>query len=216
MAGSWRILRSRSSERGDDVIVWDERYSDPDYVYGTEPNSYLVSVIDHIPRGKVLCLCEGEGRNGVYLAQQGCEVTAVDASAVGLQKAQQLAAERGVDIQTIVSDLAHFRVEANAWDAIVSIFCHVPPALRAQLHRRCVEGLKPGGVLVLEAYTPQQIEYKTGGPPAAELTMHLEALEQELAGLEFIHALELERDVVEGKYHTGKGAVVQLVARKPE
>lgn len=76
--------------------MWDERYSDPDYVYGTEPNTFLVSVSGHIPRGQVLCLCEGEGRNGVYLAQEGCEVTAVDASAVGMQKAQQLAAERGL------------------------------------------------------------------------------------------------------------------------
>lgn len=194
---------------------WDERYSDPDYVYGTEPNDYLVSVVDHIPRGRVLCLCEGEGRNGVYLAQQGCEVTAVDASPVGLRKARQLAAERGVEIQTIVSDLEHFLIGVDAWDAIVSIFCHVPPDLRARLHRRCIEGLKPGGVLVLEAYTPRQIEYGTGGPPVAELTMHLEALRHELDGLELMHAAELDREVVEGKYHTGRGAVVQIVARKP-
>jgi len=194
---------------------WDERYRDPDYVYGTEPNRYLVSVIDQIPRGKVLCLCEGEGRNAVYLAQQGCDVTAVDASPVGLEKAQRLAAERGVDIHTVVSDLAHFPIQADTWDAIISIFCHVPPAIRAPLHRHCVDGLKPGGVMVLEAYTPRQLDYGTGGPPSAELTMHLESLEQELAGLEFLHAAELERDVVEGKYHTGKGAVVQLVGRKP-
>ena len=197
------------------MISWDERYSDPDYVYGTEPNTYLVSVNEYIPRGKVLCLCEGEGRNAVYLAQQGCEVTAVDASAVGMHKAQQLAAARGVTIETHVSDLAHFQIEAHAWDAIVSIFCHVPPALRHRLHRACVDGLKPAGVLILEAYTPRQIEYKTGGPPTAEMTMHLEALEQELHGLTFLHAVEMDREVVEGKYHTGTGAVVQIVARKP-
>lgn len=197
------------------MVNWDERYSDPDYVYGTEPNDYLVSVVDHIPRGRVLCLCEGEGRNAVYLAQQGCEVTAVDASSVGLGKAQQLAAERGVDIQTFVSDLEHFQIGVDAWDAIVSIFCHVPPDLRARLHHQCIEGLKPGGVLVLEAYTPRQLEYGTGGPPVAELTMRLEALQRELDGLELIHAAELDREIVEGKYHTGKGAVVQIVARKP-
>ena len=194
---------------------WDERYSEPDYVYGTEPNSYLVSVIDRIPRGKVLCLCEGEGRNGVYLAEQGCEVTAVDASKVGLTKARKLAAERGIEIRTVVSDLAHFRIQPAAWDAIVSIFCHVPPETRAPLHRQCVEGLKPGGVLVLEAYTPRQIPKKTGGPPSAELTMHLEALRRELTGLEFIHAVEMDREVLEGKYHTGEGAVVQVLARNP-
>jgi len=195
---------------------WDERYRDPDYVYGTEPNGYLVSVIDRIPRGAVLCLCEGEGRNAVYLAEQGCEVTAVDASEVGLNKAQQLAAERGVDIRTIVSDLAHFRIQADAWDAIISVFCHVPPEIRAPLHRQCVAGLRTGGVLVLEAYTPRQIDKGTGGPPRAELTMHLEALERELAGLEFLHAVEMDREVLEGKYHTGEGAVVQVLARKPD
>lgn len=194
---------------------WDERYTDPDYVYGTEANEYLVSVADHIPQGKVLSLCEGEGRNAAWLAQQGCDVTAVDASGVGLRKARELAASRGVQIDTVVSDLAHFDIEPAAWDAIVSIFCHVPPELRAGLHRQCVEGLKPGGVLVLEAYTPRQIDYGTGGPPTAELTMHLEGLEAELDGLEFLHAVELDRDVVEGKYHTGKGAVVQILARKP-
>ena len=195
---------------------WDERYRDPEYVYGTEPNGYLVSVIDRIPRGAVLCLCEGEGRNAVYLAEQGCEVTAVDASEVGLNKAQQLAAERGVDIRTIVSDLAHFRIQADAWDAIISVFCHVPPEIRAPLHRQCVAGLKAGGVLVLEAYTPRQIDKGTGGPPRAELTMHLEALERELAGLELLHAVEMDREVLEGKYHTGEGAVVQVLARKPD
>lgn len=194
---------------------WDERYSDKDYAYGTEPNSYLASVIDRIPRGRVLSLCDGEGRNGVYLAQQGCEVTAVDASAVGLRKARRLAAERGVTIHTVVSDLARFRIEPESWDAIVSIFCHVPPDVRAPLHRRCVEGLKPGGVLILEAYTPDQLEYGTGGPPSAELTMQLDVLKRELADLEFLHGVELERDVIEGKFHTGKGAVVQVVARKP-
>jgi SAM-dependent methyltransferase len=194
---------------------WDERYSDPDYVYGTEPNDYLVSVVDRIPRGKVLCLGEGEGRNGVYLARQGCDVTAVDASQVGLDKASRLAADHGVEIRTIVSDLAHFRIEAESWDAIVSIFCHVPPEIRAPLHRRCVEGLKPGGVLVLEAYTPRQIGKGTGGPPSAGLTMHLEILRQELAGLKFVHAVEFDREVLEGKYHTGEGAVVQVLARKP-
>jgi len=195
---------------------WDERYTDPDYVYGTEPNEYLASVIDRIPRGKVLCLCEGEGRNATWLAQQGCDVTAVDASKVGLRKARDLAAARGVEIDTVVSDLAHFDIEPDAWDAIVSIFCHVPPELRARLHRQCVGGLRPGGVLVLEAYTPRQIEYGTGGPPTAELTMHLQALEAELAGLEFLYARELDRDVVEGKFHTGLGAVVQILARKPD
>ncbi len=195
--------------------MWDKRYSSEEYVYGKQPNDFLVSVIDEIPRGKVLCLAEGEGRNAVYLAMQGYDVLAVDSSSVGLAKAQKLADEQGVVIQTQQADLADFEIAPNDWDAIVSIFCHVPPAIRTGLHQSIVAGLKPGGMLVLEAYTPDQIQLGTGGPPVAELTMSLAALESELKGLEFFHALECERDVIEGVLHTGRGAVVQLLAGKP-
>ena len=196
------------------MISWDERYSDQDYVYGKQPNTFLASVIDQIPKGRVLCLCEGEGRNAVYLAEQGFDVTAVDASAVGLAKARQLAEERKVNIETITSDLGEYPVNASNWDAVVSIFCHIPPDIRAQVHQQLVSALNPGGLLVLEAYTPRQIEYGTGGPPVPELTMTLDILRNELAGLDFIHAEEFDRDVIEGKYHTGKGAVVQVLATK--
>lgn len=197
------------------AMTWDERYGAKEYAYGTEPNEFLASVADRLPKGKVLCLAEGEGRNAVYLASLGYEVTAVDASPVGMEKAQRLAKERGVEISTIVSDLAHFEIEPDSWDGIVSIFCHVPPVIREPLHRKVVAGLRTGGVLVLEAYRPKQIEYGTGGPPVPELTMTLEGLRKELEGLEFEHAGELDRDVTEGLYHTGIGAVVQVIAVKP-
>ena len=195
--------------------MWDERYSSEDYVYGTKPNEFLASVADRIPKGRVLCMAEGEGRNGVFLAEQGYQVTAVDSSRVGMEKARRLARQRKVEIETIVSDLAHFEITENSWDGIVSIFCHVPPAIRKPLHRKVVAGLKSGGVLVLEAYRPKQLEYGTGGPPVAELTMTLEGLKQELDGLEFRHGAEIDRDVTEGLYHTGVGAVVQVIAVKP-
>jgi len=102
--------------------MWNERYSQADYVYGKKPNDFLVEVVQQIPKGRVLCLSDGEGRNGVYLAQQGCQVTAVDASPIGLEKAQKLAAERSVAIKTIVADLAEFPIQPDAWDVIVSIF----------------------------------------------------------------------------------------------
>jgi SAM-dependent methyltransferase len=196
-------------------MTWDERYGAKEYAYGTKPNEFLASVADRIPKGKVLCLAEGEGRNGVFLAGLGYEVTAVDGSSVGMKKAQQLAKARGVEINTIVSDLAHFDIEPDSWDGIVSIFCHVPPAIREPLHRKVVAGLRSGGVLVLEAYQPRQIKFGTGGPPVPELTMTLEGLRKELEGLEFQHAEELDRDVTEGLYHTGIGAVVQVIAVKP-
>lgn len=194
--------------------MWNERYSQTEYAFGKQPNDFLVQVIHQIPTGRVLCLAEGEGRNAVYLAQQGCRVTAVDASPVGLEKARKLAAERSVEIETIVADLAEFPIQPDSWDAIVSIFCHLPPTIRAHVHRQVLTGLRSGGVFVLEAYTPRQLAFKTGGPPTAELTMELATLQQELKGLEFNHAVELERDIQEGLFHRGRSAVVQVVAVK--
>lgn len=194
--------------------MWDERYSTDEFVYGTTANEFLVSAIDWLPKGRVLCVAEGEGRNAVYLAQAGCEVVAVDASRVGLDKAARLARERGVHIETVVADLADFVIQPHSWDAVVSIFCHLEPQLRKALHRRVVAGLRPGGVLVLEAYRPEQIRYATGGPATADMMPSLVELKDELEGLEFEHAVEIVRNVSEGKYHTGKGAVVQVLAVK--
>lgn len=195
--------------------MWNERYSQADYVYGKNPNDFLAEVVQQIPKGRVLCLADGEGRNGVYLAQQGCQVTAVDGSSIGLEKARKLAAERSVKIETIVADLAKFPIQPSSWDAIVSIFCHLPPTVRAHVHRQVISGLRSGGVFVLEAYTPRQLQFKTGGPPTADLTMELATLQQELEGLEFKHAVELEREIQEGLFHRGRSSVVQVVAVKP-
>ena len=195
--------------------MWDERYATDEYLYGTEANTFLTSVIDSIPPGRVLCLAEGEGRNAVWLAEQGRSVTAVDASPVGLDKARQLAAGRGVYIDAVVADLADYPIPADHWDGIVSIFCHIQPDLRLDLHRRSVRGLRSGGVFVLEAYTPAQLHHRTGGPPHEAMLMTLAGLRQELAGLDFVHAGECEREVVEGRLHHGLGAVVQVVAVRP-
>jgi SAM-dependent methyltransferase len=167
-----------------------------------------------IPAGPVLCLAEGEGRNAVHLASLGHAVTAVDQSAAGLAKAQRLAAARGVEIRTVVADLAMYPIVPGAWAGIVATFAHLPPALRRAVHAAVVQGLAPGGVFILEAYTPAQLAFDTGGPKAPELLMPLAALREELAGLEFLVAREIEREVVEGCGHTGRGAVVQVLARR--
>lgn len=196
--------------------MWDQRYGEPGFAYGTEPNDFLVESVDHVtPRGAVLCLAEGEGRNAVYLARRGHEVTGVDGSPVGLEKARALAEQHGVAIHTVVADLADYDLGVARWDAIISIWCHLPPALRARVHRAVVAALRPGGVVVLEAYTPDQLAYKTGGPPVAEMMMTLAGLREELAGLDFVVGREVVREVHEGKYHDGTSAVVQVVARKP-
>jgi SAM-dependent methyltransferase len=195
--------------------MWDDRYAEPGYAYGTEPNDFLAAVAERLPAGPVLSIAEGQGRNAVFLAGHGHPVTAVDASAVGMQKAAALAAERGLSIETIVTDLADFDPGEGKWAGIVSIFAHTPPEVRIPLHRKLVAALRPGGVLVLEAYTPEQVGRGTGGPPTPERTKTLASLREELAGLEFEIGRELEREVVEGKYHTGLGSVVQVLAHKP-
>jgi SAM-dependent methyltransferase len=195
--------------------MWNNRYDTPEYIFGKEPNEFLRSMAKHIPQGAVLCVAEGEGRNAVYLAAQGYQVTAVDSSTVGLAKASRLAAERGVSISTIVADLRDFHIRANSYSGVVSIFCHLSPDLRSSLFGRIIGGLRPGGIFILEAYTPKQLDYKTGGPSTADLLMTLEDLRAELQGLDFIYAQELERNVVEGINHTGLAHVVQLLAIKP-
>lgn len=194
---------------------WDERYSEADYVYGTEPNAFLASVGDRIPPGEVISLGAGEGRNEVYLAQRGYKVHAVDGSHVGLAKALALAAARGVEIQATVADLADYDPGESRWSAAILIFCHLPALLRRRVHQRVLDALRPGGVVVLEAYAPAQLSYGTGGPRDLETLYDLSTLEQDFAGLEWLHARELVRPVCEGRYHTGDGAVVQLLARKP-
>lgn len=195
---------------------WDARYSESGWAFGTEPNDFLREQAPRLsPRSRVLTLAEGEGRNAVHLAMLGHDVTGVDLSRVGLEKAATLAQRRGVRISTVVGDLATFEMGDVAWDAIVSIFAHVPPEVRRPLHARVVRALRPGGLLLLEAYTPAQLDRGTGGPGDPGKLMTLAGLRVELAGLEFELAHERDRDVVEGRYHSGRSAVVQVVARKP-
>jgi SAM-dependent methyltransferase len=199
-----------------DATFWNDRYSTKGYVYGTAPNEFIAEIADRIPAGPVLCLAEGEGRNAVFLAGRGHAVTAVDQSAAGLAKARRLATENNRVIRTVEADLSNFPIEPNAWAGIITTFGHLPPALRRQVYGAVVRGLVDGGVFALEAYTPAQLRFNTGGPREVELLMTAEALRAELAGLEFEILHEIERDVTEGPTHTGRGAVVQVLARKPK
>jgi SAM-dependent methyltransferase len=194
---------------------WNLRYGDDEYFYGTIPNDFLQENAHLIPRGSVLCVADGEGRNSVFLATTGRDVSSVDISDVGVAKTKELASEKGVSVDALVGDLANFDLGRNKWQGVVSIFAHLSSDLRQDLHRRVIESLAPGGVVLLEAYTVNQIGRGTGGPQVPELLMSAESLSQEFAALEIIHLKELERSVVEGSGHTGQAAVVQLIARKP-
>ena len=194
--------------------MWDERFSDDSYAYGTKPNVFLEEQFAALPKGKLLSLAEGEGRNAVFLASRGYDVTAVDGSLVGLRKAAKLAEQNGVHIEIQQADLAEFPIEPAAWDSIVSIFCPLPKEIREPLHRKVVRGLKPGGAFLLVGYTPKQLALGTGGGNSLDVMMTSAMLRSELAGLEFLHLEELEREVIEGTFHTGIGAVIEAIAVK--
>lgn len=195
--------------------MWDERYAEPGWAYGTEPNDFLVAHAASIPGGPILCIGDGEGRNGVWLASRGYEVHSLDASTKGLEKARALAKERGVPLETIAADLSTYVIEPARWAGIVSIWCHLPQELRKRVHCACMLGLRSGGAFVLEAYTPAQILRGTGGPRTRDLLATLAELRGELEGLVIEHGEELVREVQEGGHHDGLSDVVQIVARKP-
>jgi len=193
---------------------WDQRYDRAEYVYGTEPNDFLKKYVDSIPHGPVLCLADGEGRNSVFLAKQGFEVTSVDISEVGLEKARRLAADHGVSINTVCADLREYTFEPNAWAGIVSIFCHLPHPVRHHVYQQINQALTSDGIFMLEAYSPRQLDFGTGGPPSLEMLAEKERLQVELGPMAYDLIQELDREVVEGTLHTGMAAVVQIIARK--
>ena len=195
---------------------WDDRYSAQDYVYGTEPSDFLAERFSALPAGgEILCLAEGEGRNGVFLATKGMRVTGVDSSAVGLAKAQRLAAHRGVPFAAVVADLSSWDLGEARWDGVVSIWAHLPAPIRAALHPRLARALRPGGVLLLEHYHPRQLGYGTGGPPDATMMLTLDELDAAFAGWTPVHTFEGERVVIEGSGHGGRSYVTQAILRKP-
>lgn len=196
--------------------MWEERYAADHYVFGMEPNDFLRANVSALPPGgHVLCLAEGEGRNSVFLAEQGFTVSGIDLSEAGVAKTLRLAADRHVTVDAQVGDLSVVDLGVGRWSAIVSIFAHMPPKVRRDLHRRVVAALSPGGVFLLEAYTPDQIGRGTGGPSDPSMTPTLALLLEELDGLEIVHGEELERMVVEGPGHSGVASVVQVIARRP-
>ena len=194
---------------------WDERYAGDGFAYGTAPNRWLAANASRIrPGGRVLCLGEGEGRNGVWLARQGFEVEAVDASAVGLAKARRHAEASGVSIGTTVADLAAYAPAPAAFDAVVLVFVHLPGALRAAVHARAAAALRPGGLVVLEAFTPRQLTHTSGGPRQLDLLYELAALRGDFPGTEWESLEEAEVDLDEGPLHQGRAAVVRGLARR--
>lgn len=197
------------------MSFWDERYATDDYLFGTAPNAFLASQKHQlVPGARALALADGEGRNGVWLAEQGLDVLSVDASSNALAKAKKLAAERGVRLETDLVDLATWDMGEARFDLVAAIFIQFAgSSLRRELHRRIRRALRPGGLLILEGYGPKQLEHRTGGPPDRDNLYTADDLREDFAGMEILHLEEREAVIHEGRAHDGLSALVDLVAR---
>jgi len=195
---------------------WNERYATEEYVFGTTPNAFLASQAHRLPpAGSALAVADGEGRNAVWLAKHGLDVLSLDLSPVAQEKARALAAREGVAIKTERADILTWPWETQRFDLIVAIFVQVVgSAERAAFHHRIQAALKPGGLLILQGYTPKQLEYKTGGPSNVDNLYTAAMLAADFAAMEILHLREHEDRMREGKGHDGMSALVDLVARK--
>ncbi|KAJ3260005.1 hypothetical protein HK103_001515 [Boothiomyces macroporosus] len=195
---------------------WDERYNTKEFVFGTQPNDYLCQVVQHIkPGGKVLSLGEGEGRNAIHLAKLGFQVDCVDLSIEGVKKLNEWAKQEGLQdkVKAFVADLEAYEMKPG-YDAIISIWCHMPSSVRVKVHAKVVKSLAIGGYFILEAYTPKNIGRGTGGPQDADRVLTADILPDELTGLKTVKMEELERDIHEGGGHNGMSSVIQYLGVK--
>lgn len=200
----------------DPAGTWNRRFAEEGFLFGTEPNDWLR---EHatlwLPGQRVLCVADGEGRNSVWLAARGLQVDAFDIAEVGVAKARRLAAERGVTVNFSIADCDGFAWPDAAYDGVAAIFVQfADPEMRSRLFAAIVRSLKPGGVLVLQGYTPKQLEYRTGGPPLLSHLYTAAMLREAFAELEIVTLTEYEAEVSEGSGHHGRSALVGLVARR--
>lgn len=196
---------------------WEARYAAPEYAFGKEPNDFLATCKPLLPRsGRVLAVADGEGRNGVWLAEQGLDVVSVDFSPSAQNKARALAAERGVNVDIRQADVHRWDYPQAAFDVVVEIFTQFSsPAERALKWAGMRRALKPGGLLIVLGYTPKQLQYGTGGPKELANLYTRALLEQEFGDFRDVTIVEEEREIHEGSSHGGMSAMIGLTGRKP-
>ncbi len=213
-----------AAEGGDTIMpafadaadMWNQRFAGDDYHFGREPNAYLRAQAGLLPRGgSVLAVADGEGRNGVWLARQGLRVQAFDIAEVGVAKARRLAAQAGVEVDISVADCEQWPWAPESHDAVVAIFVQfADPPMRERLFANMARALKPGGVLVLQGYTPKQLDYNTGGPGQLSHLYTADLVRSAFAGLRVLELVEYEADLSEGERHVGRSALLGFVAVK--
>jgi 2-polyprenyl-3-methyl-5-hydroxy-6-metoxy-1,4-benzoquinol methylase len=195
--------------------MWDERFSQAEPVYGDAPNAFLLEQAFRLKPGmKVLVPADGYGRNGIWLAKQGLQVHTVDLSPVGVERARTAARAAGLQMTIELGDLSTWNWPANAFDAVVSIFLHLPPAPRQTIHASILSAAKPGGLVILEAFTQAQLRHSSGGPKQEELLYTPDILRQDFALAEAVLLEEKEVALDEGHMHRGPASVVRAVFRR--
>lgn len=195
---------------------WQERFAAAGYLFGTAPNEFLKRHAHLLRRGdKALAIADGEGRNGVFLAELGLDVLSVDFSPLAQDKARKLAAERGVTLRVVQADIIDWDWPAETIDVVAAIFFQfAAPAGRDRIFAGIKKTLKPGGLLLLEGYGPKQLEYKTGGPPHLENLYTPDLLEKAFADFSSVEVREYDAVINEGPSHGGLSALINLVGRK--
>jgi SAM-dependent methyltransferase len=194
--------------------LWNQRYSSSTYVYGTEPNVYFKQQLDLLTPGKLLLPGEGEGRQAVYAARKGWDVTAFDLSEVAQIKALSLAKKNGVTIHYFNAGIDEASLPEESFDVLGLIFLHTPYGVRKEFHRALLRYLKPGGIVILEAFSKEQLQFSSGGPKDEEMLFSIEELEKDF---KHIHLINLHKEHVvlsEGEYHKGEASVIRLLGRK--
>lgn len=209
--------KRRSKGFANPAQTWDARFSTDDYIFGTAPNAWLTQHRDLLaPGSRVLAVADGEGRNSVWLAQQGLQVDAFDISPVGVSKAIRLANDAGVQVNYQITSAENFDWKVGEYDAVVAIFIQfADPETRATLFKRMKSALKPDGVILLQGYTPKQLDYKTGGPPNLDHLYTETLLRDAFSDMNILELQAYEAVLREGTQHSGQSALIGLVARKP-
>ena len=193
---------------------WNERYAENEFAYGTLPNEFLKEQLDKLSTGKILFVCEGEGRNAVYAATQKWNVEAFDLSSEGLKKALQLAEQKNVSINYQIADAAKVDYPFESFDAVVLIYTHFPETVRKSIHQKITSWLKPNGLVLMEAFNPKQLNNSSGGPKELSMLYTTEMLENDFENLEVKLLYTEVVQLNEGKYHNGKADVIRFIGKK--
>lgn len=192
--------------------IWNERYSSEEYIYGTEPNNFFSEKLIQLKPGKILLPAEGEGRNAVFAAKKGWQVTAFDNSIEGQKKAFQLAEKEDVSITYLIDSYDSANLPFEYFDCIALIYTHMPPEKRTVYHQKLASFLKPGGFLILEGFSKNQLQYNSGGPKDYGMLFSVEELKSDFSDFNIIQAEETEIELKEGTFHDGKSSVIRLFA----